>query len=83
MEDAPNIWLIDTHAEGDRRHDAGKLVPQESVLNRCPRLVVQSGVVSARRDTLLPQPLSEALGVSLAECVDDGGCGWRLEHQCE
>ena len=50
MDDEPDVWLIDAHAEGIGRHHDLHPVIEEIVLIPPPGIRIQFGVVGCRTD---------------------------------
>ena len=73
MGDEAHIGLVDSHAEGNRRHHHDAVFLQEAPLVRGAGTGVQPGVIGQCRDALRGQRLGSGLDLAPRQAIDDPG----------
>ena len=73
VDHEPDVGLVDTHPEGDRRHHDLDLVENERFLDPVPLLRRQPRVVGVRGDAALAQVGGQLLRPLARGAVDDAG----------
>lgn len=73
VDDAADVWLIDTHAKGNRRDDHSVFILQKRVLRERAHFRREAGVIGARGKAVLLEHRREALGIAARGGIDDGG----------
>jgi hypothetical protein len=64
VDDEPDVWFVDTHAEGDGRHHHRSLGLQELFQPGRAQVFVEAGVIGQRRHSLGDQLLGELVDPS-------------------
>ena len=71
MDHEADVWLVDPHPEGYRRHDDIDALVEKRILRLIPHLALDPGVVGERLDVVGPEHLSKVLHLLAAHAVDD------------
>ena len=69
----PDVGLVDTHAERDRRDDDQRVLHEETPLILRARRGGQARVIRQRGKPLLHEPFGDALRLVARQAVDDAG----------
>jgi len=75
MNDKPKVRLVEAHAQGDRSDQSFDSVVEQLLFGFDSLGGFQIGVIGARHDSPLPEPLGHAPRVLHRERVNDAGPG--------
>ena len=71
MDDKPHIGLVNTHTEGDGRHDNIDILAQEGILVCTAHRALHAGMIGQRLDVVETEHLGEFLHLFAAQTIDD------------
>ena len=71
MDDKPHVGFVDTHTEGNSRHDDIHVLTQESVLVGAANCTLHAGMIGQCLDIVKAQHLGKFLDLLAAEAIDN------------